>query len=281
MKITTLIENTKAPVKEDVQPEHGVSLYIEKGTTKILFDTGSSPLFASNADRLGLSLKEIVLSVISHGHFDHGGGLQKFIEVNQDAPIYIKKGAFGSYYFKLLFLTKYIGIDPSLKDTYPHRFVFVDDFIEVREDMYIIADILNNHPRPAGNKRLVKKSGNTFEPDDFAHELILVIREHDGIVVFTGCSHNGILNMLETVEKYFPEEKIKAVFGGFHLMNPLTKKMAEKTDSVTALGDEMYEKPHLEKVYSGHCTGMIAYNLLKSRMKEKLDYFSTGSVITV
>jgi 7,8-dihydropterin-6-yl-methyl-4-(beta-D-ribofuranosyl)aminobenzene 5'-phosphate synthase len=87
--------------------------------------------------------------------------------------------------------------------------------------------------------------------------------------------------MIETVEKYFNKENIKAVFGGFHLINPLTKKMAEKTNMVAALGDEMYKKPRLVKVYTGHCTGAAACNVLKSRMKEKLEYFSTGSVITV
>ena len=279
MKITTLIENTKHEKTEEVKAEHGVSLYVEFNSHKLLFDTGASSRFYENARTLNLSLKEIDFAVISHGHYDHGGGLETFIEVNPDAPIYLIEEAFNGYYSKRAVRKKYIGLDRVLLKHFKQRFVFVKNFTEVSDNIFIISGIHENYPKPLGNKNLLSKVDGRFCPDDFKHELILVVREPDGLVVFTGCSHNGILNMIETVENRFKGEQIKAVFGGFHLMNTRTKEMAENHEEVVGIGSFLFNKAHLKKVFTGHCTGKVAYDLLKSQMGEKLGYFSTGSVI--
>jgi len=127
----------------------------------------------------------------------------------------------------------------------------------------------------------LSQENGSYVPDVFKHELILVIREQDELVVFTGCSHNGILNMVETVEKLFKGERIKVVFGGFHMMNPATKKMTETHEEVLKIGRLLSEKTHLKKVFTGHCTGKKAYEILKSQMGEKLGSFATGSVMSI
>ena len=147
------------------------------------------------------------------------------------------------------------------------------------QNIFIIPDITEKYPKPSGNSILYEKSGKKLIPDMFNHELLLVIKEHNGLVVLTGCSHRGILNMVETVEEQFRSIKIKAVLGGFHLMNPRTKKMSENEEIVLDIGKKLYEKSNVEMVYSGHCTGKEAYILLKEQLKEKLDYFATGRVI--
>jgi 7,8-dihydropterin-6-yl-methyl-4-(beta-D-ribofuranosyl)aminobenzene 5'-phosphate synthase len=282
MKITTLIENTKYEKAEDVKAEHGISLFVEFNSHKLLFDTGASSLFCENAKNLNLSIKEIDFTVISHGHYDHGGGLKTFIEENPNAPIYLIEEAFNNYYAKKPgFGKRYIGLDKVLLTNFNQRFIFVKDFTKVNDNIFIISGIPEIHPKPLGNKRLLSKIDGRFETDDFKHELIFVVREPDGLVVFTGCSHNGILNMIDTVENRFKGEHIKAVFGGFHLMNPRTKKMTEKQEEVVKIGRFLFDKPHLKIVFTGHCTGKDAYDLLKSQMGEKLEYFSTGSVILI
>jgi metal-dependent hydrolase (beta-lactamase superfamily II) len=112
--------------------------------------------------------------------------------------------------------------------------------------------------------------------DDFAHELVLVLTEHDGLVVFTGCSHQGILNMVEAVTQAFPGSPLKAVFGGFHLVIlPTLNFMAGSRDEVRGIGIRMLEYP-LECVYTGHCTGSHAFQVLKGAMGKKLEYIATG-----
>jgi 7,8-dihydropterin-6-yl-methyl-4-(beta-D-ribofuranosyl)aminobenzene 5'-phosphate synthase len=282
MKITTLIENTKDEKTESVKAEHGISLFLEFDSHKVLFDMGLSSLFYENAKHLNLPLEEVEFAVVSHGHLDHGGGLKTFLEANSKAPIYVKEEAFNGYYRKIAgFIKKYIGLDKALISTFKQRFVFVKGFTEIGDGIFIITDILENHSKPVGNKQLLSQKNGSYVPDEFKHELILVIREQDGLVVFTGCSHNGILNMVETVEKRFKGKRIKTVFGGFHMMNPATKKMTETHEEVIKIGRVLSEKTHLKKVFTGHCTGKKAYDILKSQIGEKLGYFSTGSIISI
>ena len=96
MKIVTLLENTAC--REDLTAEHGLSLYIETGAHKILFDAGQTGAFADNAEKLGVDLGKAEFAVLSHGHNDHGGGLGRFLEINETAKIYVNQYAFEPHY---------------------------------------------------------------------------------------------------------------------------------------------------------------------------------------
>ena len=110
MKIVTLMENTTC--REDLCCEHGLSLYLESGKYKILFDAGQSCAFAENAEKLGISLDQVDFCVLSHGHYDHSGGLGKFLEINQTAKVYVSQWAFEPHYETD---GRYIGVDPVLQ----------------------------------------------------------------------------------------------------------------------------------------------------------------------
>ena len=119
MKVTVLIENTSQ--RNDLTAEHGLSLYIETDTHNILFDTGQSGAFADNAAKLGIDLTQVDLCILSHGHYDHGGGLQTFLEVNSGAPVYVSGYAFEPHYSQ----NGYIGLEPSLQNS--DRMILVSD----------------------------------------------------------------------------------------------------------------------------------------------------------
>ena len=120
MKITTLLENTSA--RPELSAEHGLSLYIETAEHRILFDMGQTALFSHNASVLGIDLAAVDIAILSHGHYDHGGGLTRFLTLNRTAPIYVNRHAFEPHYNGT---EKYIGLDTAL--AHHRKLVFIDD----------------------------------------------------------------------------------------------------------------------------------------------------------
>lgn len=280
MRITVLIENTKGEL-EDLINEHGLSLYIEKGDKRILFDTGKTNNFIMNAQKLGINLENIDVVVLSHGHSDHGGGLLSFLKINDRAKVYMKRKASGDYYSGNILFKKSIGINKEVFEKYSSRIEYVDNFTEIMEDVFIITDIQKNHKIPEGNKYLFVKEGNKIVNDKFEHELIMVIKENEGICVFSGCSHNGTVNMIEAVNKSFSGTYIKALIGGFHLAKiPAMDIFSTSQDEIDLIINKIINEK-IEKVYTGHCTGEKAYNKLKQDLGNKIEYIRTGSEIQI
>lgn len=282
MRITSLVENNRLPDRPDLLAEHGVSLHVQHAGTSLLFDTGASEAFAHNAERLGIDLSQVDLAVISHHHYDHGGGLARFLRENDHAPIYVGTTKGGACYAQLFgLIRRHIGIDRDLLQQHAHRFITVSDERELVPDMIALANFPTPHPPPAGNRIMFLRQGSTYTPDDFAHELLLVIRRDDGLVVFTGCSHRGILNMVEAAEARFPGVRIRALIGGFHLIGlPFLGTMAGSRSDVEQLAMDLGQHP-IDHAYTGHCTGEKAYRVLRSILGDRLTSFPTGSVIDV
>ncbi|MGD8813613.1 MAG: MBL fold metallo-hydrolase [Anaerolineales bacterium] len=276
MKITTLIENT-ARSESTLHPEHGLSLHIAFDDRQLLFDTGASDAFSQNADRLGIDLRSVDAVVLSHYHFDHSGGLTRFFERNQSAAVYLTSPPDGDCYFKAFSLLKrYIGVDPNLLSDHGPRFSYVDEKTEILPNVHILPKIHNTHPLPKGNKYIFIKRDDEWLLDDFEHELICVIEDQGNLVAFTGCSHSGIINMIDTVQAAFPGRSIEAVIGGFHLTGiPIFNTMAGSKSEVAALGRSLLNYP-VDKYYTGHCTGEKAFQVLKEVMGNKLDSLHTG-----
>jgi 7,8-dihydropterin-6-yl-methyl-4-(beta-D-ribofuranosyl)aminobenzene 5'-phosphate synthase len=279
LKITTLIEN-KNLYNDNLAAEHGLSIYIQKEDKNILFDTGATGIFTKNAHELGIDISDVNLAVISHGHNDHGGGLESFLSENKTAPIYLRDSADAEYIFKaFIFMKKPITLDKKLLNDQAERFHFITENIEIERDIHLITQIKKDYPVPPGSKYLYKKADGKLQKDDFQHELMTVIKENKELVLFTGCSHHGILNMVETALDLFPECSIKAVIGGFHMIGlPMFNSMAASKSQVKEIGRKLMEYP-IEKVYTCHCTGEKAYDILKEVMGNKLEYFSTGMTI--
>lgn len=280
MRINTLIENTKESSETELLREHGLSVHISFQGNNILFDTGASDSYSKNAEMLGIDLSSVHAAVISHHHTDHGGGISRFLELNKEAKIYLRDAPDGECYLRaLFFLRRNIGLDAGLFETNPERFVFVDEIIEILPDVYLIPNMVNTYPKPKGNKYLYVKRGAEWRLDDFTHELGLAIKENGSLVIFTGCSHNGMLNMIDTVDKKFAGIPIKAVIGGFHLIGfPMFNTMAGGRGEVEGIGRKVLTYP-VETVYTGHCTGQKAYRVLKDVMGERLNQLHTGTII--
>lgn len=258
MKITSLLENTAgSPV---VESEHGLSLYIETENIKILFDMGQTALFASNAEALGIDLGDVDIAVLSHGHYDHGGGLEKFLEINSKASVFINRDAFLPHYNGT---EKYIGLDISLSCS--ERIIFVGDECNIGEGLTLLSCNSKERKHTLGGAELTEKVGEEFIPDDFRHEQYLLITENGKRILISGCSHKGILNI---VEWFTPD----ILVGGFHFSKlPLDSTLASAAKMLDAYPTEYY---------TCHCTGTEQYGFMKKYMK-RLNYLSCGESISI
>jgi 7,8-dihydropterin-6-yl-methyl-4-(beta-D-ribofuranosyl)aminobenzene 5'-phosphate synthase len=269
MRITALLENTTT--RADVAIEHGLSLYIEAGGKTILFDMGQSELFAKNAERLGCDLRAVDFAILSHGHYDHGGGLPAFLAINDCAPVYLSRYAFGEQHNAN---GKYIGLDQLLAQNL--RLRFTDGVTSVAPGFTLFD--CNDRPRRGtlGTFGLTRREGDRLVPDDFRHEQSLVFETQRGLVVFNSCSHSGIVNIVRGVQKMLPGKKVYAVVGGFHMFGKGTPNgMNCSEEYVYKVADEL-KRLGVEEVYTGHCTGLPALALLKERFGAGCYGLTTG-----
>jgi len=275
MHIITLLENS--PGKAGLKNQHGLSLLIETSGKRILFDAGPSDAMSENAKALGVHLSDIDAAILSHGHYDHSGGLGLFFQENSKAPLYVRDSAEKEYYATIADRMEYIGVDKALFQKYADRIIRLGSGSEIMPGVHIILSIPERWPRPIGNCLLYSKENGTYVPDRFGHELVCVIEEADGIVIFSGCGHSGILNMVQAVRDQFPKQRIKAVVGGFHLMLHGFPKddMARNMEFAAEIADRLAQIG-CEKIISGHCTGEEATKVLRERLGDRHLDLSTG-----
>ena len=258
MKITALMENTTD--QSNIFFEHGLSLYIETNDHKILFDMGQTELFYKNATELNIDLSLVDIAVLSHGHYDHGGGLKTFLNVNKKAKVYVCPLAFESYYNGS---GKYIGLDKSLKDE--PRLIYVENEKIIDTSLSVFSKKDEPKPNFIGHFGLTKKVGDELIADEFEHEQYLLIEENGKRVLISGCSHKGIIDI---VDWFRPD----VLVGGFHISKITdTDKLDKIAASLSA---------HNTRYYTCHCTGEAQYEYLKSKMPN-LEYLSCGKTIEI
>jgi len=270
MIITSLIENTSI---KGLPVEHGLSLHIQlQDGQNILFDMGQSDLFLHNAQCLGLDLKYVDVAVVSHGHYDHGGGLESFLLHNDKAVVYIHKDAFLPHYSLREDGLTYIGLNQQLS-TSP-RLVMCDNITRIDNHLTLFADISGICCYPYGN-RLLFGPGQS-EHDTFCHEQNLLIQEGDISVLIAGCAHRGIVNILRRCTEVLGHAP-EYVFAGMHLVKSGLSP-AEETFFIGQLAAELMSYTHT-KFYTMHCTGTEQFEQLKSLMGNQIEYLSCGDQI--
>jgi len=255
MRIVTLMENTAC--REALAAEHGLSLYIETQGRRLLFDAGQSVAFAGNAEKLGIDLARVELAVLSHGHYDHGGGLSRFLEINAAAPVWMNPHAFEPHYNAA---NKDIGLDPALRGS---------DRIRFADDGQLLAPGMTLYSRidcPYGIRPFGLTMGKGV-PEDFRHEQYLLIEEAGKRILISGCSHRGILNIME---HFRPD----VLVGGFHFM-----KLDPNGPELGAAAARLQRYPCT--YYTGHCTGEPQFTALKAILGQRLQRLSGGVEIII
>lgn len=272
MKITNLIENIQG--EQDVLFEHGLSFYIETEKHKLLVDCGQTEAFLKNAKTLHVDMKKIDTVILSHGHYDHSGGILPFTKINSKAPVYMQATAVFPYYHKTEEEERYIGIDPKIKELF--QAVLVNGNLEIDDQLALFTGVTGRMLWPNGNLELKRKTANGFVQDGFEHEQYLVIREGDKRVLFSGCAHNGILNILARYHELYGAYP-DAVVSGFHMK----KKEYTAEDDTLIMETAQQLKKMPTQFYTGHCTGEYAFDIMKKIMGGQLTYVHSGDTVII
>ncbi len=257
MKITILLENSDG--NNGCAFEHGLSVYIETARHRILADTGASGKSIENAALLGIDLTKVDLVFLSHGHYDHSGGILDFYKLNKTAPVYMQKTAVLEYYSG----EKFIGIAPEIKDLPTVH--FLEGNYKVDDEVEFFSGVVERRYWPSGNFTMARKEGDSMVPDTFDHEQSLVIHGEKEVLV-CGCAHCGILNILDKYRSLFGRDP-ELVIGGFHMMKK-TDYTEEEKELVIRTAEELAQMDTV--FYTGHCTGGKALSLMSPILSEKL-----------
>ncbi len=271
MELMTLLENTAC--QGGLFSAHGLSLYLQAAGKRILFDMGPDETYLANATTLGVDVSTVDLAIVSHGHYDHTGGLKAFLDCNDHAPVYIHQGAFASYYHG----AEYIGI-PSGLDAYAHRFITVTGTQEIAPGLTLFGEVPDLTGATLASAQLTEKlPDGTVCPDDFRHEQNLLIQEADKTILIAGCAHRGILNILTKAEAMVGGE-LTALVGGFHLFQ-LAQSDPQADEIIRQLSQGLGLRT--TQYYTGHCTGDYAYGQLEEQLGSQLQRISGGYSIQI
>jgi 7,8-dihydropterin-6-yl-methyl-4-(beta-D-ribofuranosyl)aminobenzene 5'-phosphate synthase len=277
MRIINLVENE--PGDSGCEAAHGLSFYVESENHKLLFDSSPSDIVIRNAQTLGVDLPAVDTVILSHGHYDHSGGILPFVELNPHAKIFMQSNAGGEYYafdgeekgFR------YIGIDKKILSLPQVQLLKGDTKID--DELQVFTVDQRAYPLPSTNKRLRELCNGQYIQDEFHHEQNLLLTAGGKKILFCGCAHNGILNVMETLERKFgPASLPDLVIGGFHLM-----KRTEFSEADTAEVTEIANRLRAYKAHFAtcHCTGLPVFNQMKEIMGDQLSYVHSGDEVRV
>lgn len=277
MKITVLIENT---TQSELLCEHGLSLLIENKGKKILLDAGTTDKFLENARNMNLDLMDVDMCVLSHGHYDHSGGFYSYLQMNDVVKVYAME-KFDEEYFSSNGGMHGIGVPENVLEAHRNRFVKVNTVTKIDEDIYLVPHTTLGLDKIGECTGLFKKSGNEIAPDDFAHEMSLVIDTVEGLTIFNSCSHGGFCNIIREVKAIFGDKNINAFVGGLHM-----KGMKDGVEYCTFSDEQIaeiavtMEQEEIKKIYTGHCTGEVGFEKVRLVCgDDRVEKLYTGKII--
>ena len=275
IRITTLIENTSGE-HLGLETEHGISFLIEVNGKSYIFDTGQSGSIVKNAGKMGLDLTKVEKIILSHGHYDHSGGLLPLLDSGagpSGAELIVHKDFFVPKYGIEGARTEFLGNDFTPEDLRSRGFdikQISSDLQALGDGIHVVSNFDRTHQQEKINERFVLLKDGVLEVDDFGDEIMLAIETPKGLVLIAGCSHPGIMNMIDTVKKRLGTG-IYAVIGGTHLV--------EADDDYLNAAVEFFNELDCELIGVSHCTGPRAMERLKN--DSRFFHNRTGSSLII
>jgi len=258
--------------------EHGFSCLIERRDEKYLLDTGPGRSLPINLNTLNMDLKGLKRVFISHGHYDHTGGLLWVTQQMRRIEVVAHSAVF----------SRHMVMDPSAPNTPPRyigcpgtqkelersgaAFRFIDHTREAAPGIWFVTGIDRDPGKAPNDPRLVLPEGNRFVPDGIEDDASLLIETDGAPVLILGCAHAGILNILDHVREEMGVERLRAILGGTHLMFYGPKDLPRVMDE--------FERFSMDLVGVSHCTGFQAAVGLSNRFGDRFAAASAGRVFS-
>jgi len=273
IRITILCENTVTP-SLPVMGEHGFAVFIETKNGNFLFDTGQGLTITHNAKHLKKDLTSIKSIFLSHGHYDHTGGLPELLTLKKEVVIYAHPDIFAKKYALVRNNgqenKKHVGMKYAREDLERQgaQFILNRVFTEVERGIYLTGEVPRITDYEKGDTRLLAERSGLLLPDLLLDDQSLVVKTTQGLVIILGCAHAGLTNILRHIKNYFTKDTIHTIMGGTHL-GFLTDTQLENTISDL-------KRFKFEKLGASHCTGLKAAARLSQEFGDRFFFACVG-----
>lgn len=268
LAITVLVDNTAGG--EGLLAEHGLAFWIERGNTKILFDTGQGMALEHNARKLHIPLEQVNAVVLSHGHYDHTGALDKVLDRATVPSVYAHPAAFEPKYSRKNNTVRYIGMG----DLQQKAVRYQANIVTVKSPTEIASGIWCTGPIPRLNT--VEDTGGDFYldekctvADNLEDDQALYIQTEHGLVVVLGCAHSGVVNTLQYIRMLTDHAPIVALLGGMHLHSAREQRIRYTIDKLHDM--------KVEEIMPCHCSGFEAEAYMHEHFQGEYNHLKTGS----
>jgi 7,8-dihydropterin-6-yl-methyl-4-(beta-D-ribofuranosyl)aminobenzene 5'-phosphate synthase len=268
--VTTLVENSVNVA--GLRAEHGLSFLIRIGGRKLLFDTGQTDLLLHNAQKMGLTLNDVDAVVLSHGHYDHTGGLEAICGVAPQARFFAHPGVLTSKFAANADGTsRFIGLSPGsveLLRSSEGRMTWTAKPTEVLPGVFVTGEVIRTNLFEDAGGKFFLDAGCT-RPDPLLDDQALYLDTARGLVVILGCAHAGVVNTLAYIRDLTGNRPFHAVIGGMHLLTARPERMKATLEAL--------QRWEPDRIYPAHCTGIAATARLWSTFPESCSGCPVGT----
>lgn len=271
-RITILCDNSVGPISGTLG-EHGFSALVEWDAGSLLFDTGGGATLLHNALRMNRDLRTVSAVALSHGHYDHTGGLRDFLNLAGRKKIYAHPTLFTPRY-----RVKDTGESISIGIPYDEKFIcgiggefdYDSHGREIAPSIFLTGEVRRRNSFETGDSGLFVDPDGSI-PDSLNDDQSLIIRGEKGLTLLLGCCHAGLINTVQAAREIAGEERIQAIIGGTHLGFCGEKQLTATMTALREIG--------VNKIYASHCTGFSASAKLQTEFPGRFQPAMVGTSI--